>query len=154
VYPWLVALHLLGVAVLLLAHGISIGVAFRIRVERDRDVIAAMLELSRRAAQVVYLGLALLGLGGLGAAWSAGLLTAPWNVASYVVVTVVLAVMFAVASPYYHGLRGDLKGAADAPPLDDTALAARLRTRRPEVLAAVGGTGLVALIALMTVKPG
>lgn len=153
-YPWLVTLHLLGLVVLLLAHGVSIGVAFRVRGEHDRAVVAALLELSRRAAQIVYLGLALLGLGGIGAAWSAGLLTAPWNVASYVVIVAVLAVMFAIASPYYHGLRGALAGTDGTPPLDDAALAARLRTRRPELLAAVGGVGLVALVGLMTLKPG
>jgi hypothetical protein len=154
VYPWLVALHLLGLVVFLLAHGVSMWVAFGIRGERDRDVVGAMLELSRRAALVLYVGLALLGLGGVGAAWSAGWLTASWNVASYVVLTVVLVAMFAVASPYYHGLRGALTGTNDTPPLDDAALAARLRTRRPEILAAIGGTGLVVLVVLMTVKPG
>ena len=62
--------------------------------------------------------------------------------------------MFAIASPYYHGLRAELAGTDDTPPIDDAALAARLRTRRPELLATIGGTGLVVLVALMTVKPG
>ncbi len=153
-YSWLVLLHLLGLAVFLLAHGVSVFIAFRVRSERSRDVVAAMLELSRRAAQVVYLGLALLLVGGIGAAWSAGMLAAPWLVASYVVLVVVLVVMFAIASPYYHGLRADLTGTDDAPPLDDAALAARLRTRRPEVLATTGGIGLIVLVGLMTLKPG
>jgi hypothetical protein len=153
-YSWLVVLHLLGLVVLLLAHGVSIFVAFGIRGEPRRDVVASMLQLSLRASRVVYLGLLMLGIGGLGAAWSAGLLTAPWNLASYVVVVIVLVAMFAIASPYYHGLRTDLAGTADTPPIDDAALAARLRTRRPELLAAIGGTGLVVLIVLMTVKPG
>ncbi len=43
-YPWLVALHLLGLVVFLLAHGVSMWVAFRIRGERERDVVVAMLE--------------------------------------------------------------------------------------------------------------
>lgn len=153
-YSWLVALHLIGLVVFLVAHGVSIWVAFRVRSERNRDVITAMLELSRRAAQVVYVGLLLLGVGGLSAAWSAGWLTTPWNLASYVVVVVVLAVMFAIASPYYHGLRAALVGTADSPPLDDAALAARLQTRRPELLATIGGSALVVLVVLMTVKPG
>ena len=153
-YSWLVLLHLLGFAVFLLAHGVSIFIAFRIRSEPNRGVVVALLELSRRAAQVVYLGLALLLVGGIGAAWSAGMLTAPWLVASYVVLVVVLAVMFAIASPYYHGLRGELAGTEATPPLDDVGMALRLRTRRPEVLAATGGIGLTVLVALMTFKPG
>jgi hypothetical protein len=152
-YPWLVALHILGLVVFLLTHGVSMWVAFRIRGERNREVIAAMLDLSVRAARVTYLGLALLGLGGLGAAWSAGLLAAPWNLASYVIVVVVLVAMFAIASPYYHGLRSAVAGTPDAPALDDAALVARLQTRRPELLVAIGGAGLVALVVLMTVKP-
>ncbi|HEU0244041.1 MAG TPA: DUF2269 family protein [Candidatus Limnocylindrales bacterium] len=153
-YPWLVTLHLLGLVVFLLAHGVSISVAFRVRGERRRDAVVTLLDLSGRATQVVYVGLALLGVGGLGAAWSAGLLTAPWVVLSYVIVVVTLFAMYAVASPYYHGLRAAIGGTADAPPLDDEALDRRLRTRRPELLATLGGVALVCLVVLMTVKPG
>jgi hypothetical protein len=153
-YLWLVALHLVGLAVFLMAHGVSIWVAFRVRGERNRDVIASMLGLSLRASQVLYLGLLLLGIGGLGAAFSAGWLTTTWNLASYVVVVVVLAAMYSIASPYYHGLRAGLDGAAGAPALDDEALVARLQSRRPEALAVVGGSGLVILVLLMVLKPG
>jgi hypothetical protein len=152
-YAWLVALHLLGFTVFIASHGVSMWVAFRVRRERDRAVVTALLDLSLRASQVAYLGLIALGIGGLGAAWSAGFLTTTWNVAAYVVIVVVLVTMFAVASPYYHGLREAIAGTADTPPLDDDALVARLQTRRPELLAAVGMTGLVVLIALMTVRP-
>lgn len=153
-YSWLVTLHLLGLAVFLPAHGVSMWVAFRVRGERDRAAIVVLLDLSLHAARVVYVGLLLLGLGGLGAAWSAGLLAAPWNLASYIVVVAVLIAMFAIAAPYYHGLRAAIEGTADVPPLDDHALAARLQTRRPELLAAIGGAGLVLLFVLMTLKPG
>ncbi|HJW75072.1 MAG TPA: DUF2269 family protein [Thermoleophilia bacterium] len=153
-YLWLVALHLVGLVVFLLAHGVSIWVSFRVRGERNRDVIAALLGLSLRASQVLYLGLLLLGIGGLGAAFTAGWLATPWNLASYVVVVAVLAAMYSIASPYYHGLRAGLEGAVGAPPLDDEALVARLRSRRPEALALVGGSGLVILVLLMVLKPG
>jgi len=153
-YSWLVALHLLGLAAFLLAHGVSIWVAFRIRREANRDVVRAMLEVSQQATGIAYIGLVALGIGGLGAAWSAGLLTATWIVASYVVVVVVLGAMYSIASPYYQGLRQALAGTADSPAADDVTLAGRLQTRRPEALAAFGGLGLVALILLMTLKPG
>lgn len=152
-YAWLVVIHLLGLLAFLVTHGVSMWVAFRIRGERNREVIAALLDLSVQAARATYLGLALLALGGLGAAWSAGLLAAPWNLASYVVVVVVLVAMFAIAAPYYHGLRAAIAGTPDSPALDDAALVARLQTRRPELLATIGGVGLVVLVVLMTVKP-
>jgi len=62
--------------------------------------------------------------------------------------------MYSIASPYYQGLRQALAGTADSPAADDVTLAGRLQTRRPEALAAFGGLGLVALILLMTLKPG
>jgi hypothetical protein len=73
---------------------------------------------------------------------------------SYAVVVVILVGMFAIASPYYHGLRAAIGGTAGEPPIDDDALDRRLRTRRPELLATLGGVGLVSLVVLMTVKPG
>ena len=98
-------------------------------------------------------GLLLLLVGGFGAGAVGGLLLAPWMVASYVVLVVVFVLMSAIAGMYYHPLRASLDGTDALPRLDDDALAARLQTRRPEVLATIGVTGLLALIVLMTVKP-
>ena len=53
----------------------------------------------------MYLGLLLLGIGGLGAAWQADLLLAPWVVASYVVVVVIILGMYAVGAGFYYPLR-------------------------------------------------
>jgi hypothetical protein len=154
-YPWLVALHLLGLVVFLACHGVSMFVAFRVRREPDRAVVAALLGLSSRGNQVMYLGFLLLGIGGLGAAASAGLLTAPWVVASYVVVVVTLVAMWAMGAGFYYPLREGLEGTPKTPRLDDVELRARLSgSRRPEALAGVGFTALVLLVWLMTLKPG
>src|SRR3954451_1063189 len=155
VYLWLVALHLLGLIVFVMCHGVAMFVAFRIRNERERGVIAALLDLSSRANQVMYLGLLLLGVGGLGAAWNAGLLLAPWVVASYVVLVVTLLVMFAAGSGFYYPLREEISGSGKAERLDDDALFAKLgSSRRPHVLAGVGMLALVILVWLMVLKPG
>jgi small-conductance mechanosensitive channel len=153
-YSWFVVLHVLGLVVFLASHGVSMWVAFRLRVERDRTVIRAMLGLSALASRMAYLGLILLGIGGLAAAATANLLTTSWVVASYVVLVMVLLAMFAIAAPYYYGLRDALDGTDKVERLDDDALAIRLRTRRPEVLAVLGGGGLVILVLLMTLRPG
>ena len=63
-YLWLVALHLLGLVVFVMCHGVSMFVVFRVRKERSRDVIAALLDLSSRANQAMYIGLLLLAIGG------------------------------------------------------------------------------------------
>jgi uncharacterized membrane protein len=155
VYQWLVALHLLGLVVFVMCHGVSMFVAFRVRREPNRDVIAALLGLSSRANQVMYVGLIALIVGGLGAGWNAGLLTASWVVASYVVLIVTFVIMSAVGSGFYYPLRDGLAGTEKTARLDDEALTRTLSTsRRPEVLAAVGMTALVILVWLMVLKPG
>jgi hypothetical protein len=153
-YPWLVVLHLIGLVVFLLAHGVSMFVVFRIRREDDRNVVAAMLGLSQVGSRVMYVGLLLLGLGGLGAAGSAGLLLTPWIVASYVVLAVTLIAMYAMGSGFYYPLREGLTGSEKVARLEDDELRAMLRSsRRPEALAVIGLGSLVILTWLMTMKP-
>jgi uncharacterized membrane protein len=159
VYQGLVFLHLIGVVVFALGHGVSMLVAFRIRGEQEPRVVSALLGLSQMSTGLTYVGLLLLGIGGLGAAAQAGLLLAPWIVASYVVLVVVLAVMYSVASPYYGRLR-ELVGSAGAVAADGSSAAdpeelrRALRTRRPEVLLVVGSVGLLVLVWLMVFRPG
>lgn len=154
-YTWLVVLHLVGLLVFVAAHGVSGWVAYRVRGEQDRRVIEALLGMSLMSTRIAYLGLLLLGIGGLGAAWEADLLLAPWVVGSYVVFAVVLVTMYAVASPYYMGLRKELEPKpGDGEPLSDADLVQRLDSRRPDVLLTVGAVGLVVLVWLMAVKPG
>jgi hypothetical protein len=153
-YGWLVTLHLVGFGLFLVAHGVSMWVAFRIRREPNRDVVTALLGLSARGSQVMYLGFLLLAIGGFGAAAQAGLLTAPWMIASYVVLGVVILAMYMVGAGFYYPLREGLEGTEKTPRLDDAELAARLDNRRPEMLTLIGGSGLLILIWLMTIKPG
>ena len=152
-YDWLVSLHLVGFAIFLVAHAIGMWASFRIRNERDRAVIAALLGLSVRGSQVMYIGLLLLLIGGFGAGATAGLLLAPWMIASYVTLVVVFVLMSAIAGMFYHPLRAALDGTDRVARLSDDELVARLQNRRPELLAAISGTGIVLLVVLMTVKP-
>jgi hypothetical protein len=154
VYQWLVLLHLVGLLLFLATHSVSFWVAFRIRRERSREVVAALLGLSARGNQLSYVGLLALGIGGLGAAGSADLLLAPWVVGSYVTLGVVLVVMWTVGAGYYYGLRDAVNGTKESAPIGDEELVSRLDTRRPEILATVGGLGLLILVWLMALKPG
>ncbi len=80
------------------------------------------------------------------------MLLAPWAIASYVVLAVVVGVMYSVATGYYVGLRA-LASGEDGQPVDAGALQAALVTRRPEILAVVGTSGLLILLWLMVVRP-
>jgi hypothetical protein len=101
---------------------------------------------------LLYLGFLLLAVGGFGAAWQSGVLLAPWAIASYVVLIGVISVMYAVATGYYVRLR-TLASGDGAEPVDVAALQAALVTRRPELLAVVGTSGLLVLLWLMVVRP-
>jgi hypothetical protein len=69
--------------------------------------------------------------------------------------------MYLVGTKYYVRVRHAVGQPAPQDPkgttletLDPDALARLLDSRRPELLAAIGGGGLTALIALMVMKPG
>ena len=78
-----------------------------------------------------------------------------WVLGSVVVFVAVFVVMYAVGASYYYGLREAIAGdpKKGAPPASDDELATRLVTRRPEILAATGGTALIVLTVLMVLKP-
>lgn len=150
-YQGLVFLHLVGVIVFALAHGVSMFAAFRVRRETDPRVVASILDMSKGAISMLYIGLLLLGIGGLGAAWQAGWLLSPWAIASYGVVILVLAVMYSLATPYYVKVR-ELVGDGTAQ-VDPDELRQVLNTRRPELLVSVGAIGLLVLLWLMVFQP-
>jgi hypothetical protein len=155
-YQWFVVIHLLGLVVFAIAHGVSVFTAFRVRRVGDPATVATMLDLSKAAVGPVYVGLLLLLVGGVGAAWGANLWFEPWILASVAVLVVVVGVMYALATPYYIGIRQALepRDPDGHPVIDPAELTAMLDTRRPEILVTVGGVGLVVLIWLMVVKPG
>lgn len=155
-YPWLVFAHLAGLVLFAVSHGASAFMAFRLRSARDLPTAAALLDVGKLSIGPMYVGLALLILGGLGAAATADLWGRPWLIASIAIFVVVLVVMWAVASPYYMGLRKALEepGSDGQPAITWDALRIQLDSRRPEVLLVVGTAGLLLLVWLMVIKPG
>ncbi len=154
-YAWLVLVHLTGLVVFSVGHGVSAIMTFRIRGSRDRGLVLELLALSQRANQLAYLGLLLLLVGGIGAAAQAGLLARTWVVATAVVLVAVIVAMFALGAGFYYPLRRRLAEirADGTPALSGDALAVALDNRRPDVLAAIGFGGLLLMIALMVLKP-
>ena len=152
-YQGLVFLHLAGLVLFLLAHSVSFWATFRVRSARSREMVVTLLGMSQRGAQMSYVGLLLLGVGGLGAAWNANFLTTTWAIASYVVLVIVLVGMWAVGAGFYYPLRQAIEGTPEAPAIGDEELFARLQNRRPEILAAIGIVGLLVLVAIMVYRP-
>lgn len=122
-YPWIVFVHVAAAFGFVLAHGVAVFVGFRIRQERDRARIAALLDLSTGSLPPMYGSLLVLLVAGLTAGAS-------------------------ISSRQARGLE-----ALPPPECVEAELATRLCSRRPELLAAIGGGGLLTVIWLMVVKP-
>jgi hypothetical protein len=152
-YQWFVFVHILGLVIFALCHGVSLFVAFRVRRVADPAVADGYLLLSQSANGAMYLGLLLLAIGGIAAASTNDLWGKPWVLASIVVLVAVIVLMYAIGATYYYRLRDALAGKGGAEPLTGDVLAQRLANRRPEMLALIGGVGLIVLIWLMVLKP-
>jgi hypothetical protein len=158
VYPWLVFVHVLAAFAFVLAHGASAFAAFRIRAERDRQRIIALLDLSRWSAGLMYWSLLVLVLAGVAAGIMGSWFGRLWIWVAIGVLVAVSASMLAFASPYYARVRAAVgqvpNGRGPAPePVSAADLAALLDSRRPETIAAMGAAGLAALVWLMVFKP-
>ena len=104
-YQWLVFTHLVGLVVFAMCHGVAIFSAFRIRSLRDTAAVRDQLDLASRSNQLMYIGLLLLAIGGIGAATSANLWGAAWLTWSVIVFIGVIVAMYAVGGSYYYPLR-------------------------------------------------
>jgi hypothetical protein len=163
-YAWIVYVHVSAAFGFVLAHGVAVFAGFRIRQERDRARIAAMLDLSTTSHRLMYVSLVILIAAGMTAGSMGGWFGRLWIWTSIGVVLVVTAAMMLIASRHYRHLR-QLVGASippraagtQVPPLNpegvDEELATRLRSRHPELLAVIGGGGLLIVIWMMMIKP-
>jgi Predicted integral membrane protein (DUF2269) len=153
VYQWFVFTHLAGLVLFVLAHGASAFASFQMRTLRDPDVVAGYLTMSAQATRAAYVGLLVLLIGGAGAATVNGFWPQPWVWGSVVVLIAVIVGMYAVGARYYYRLRDLLTAKDGTPPIEPEALAAYLDSRVPDILAAIGGLGLLVLVWLMVMKP-
>ena len=163
ILPWLVLTHVLAAFAFFAAHGVSMGVWWRLRTERDRIKMTGLLELSASmftAFSVAGLVLILSGIlaGTAGAWWFNGQW---WLWVSIGLLVVIIGVMTPfVAIPLNeirHGLgipnQQDRKAGVVPEPVDDAELDRLLRNPRPPIGAAVGVGGIILITWLMEFKP-
>jgi hypothetical protein len=146
-YLWLKYLHLLGLAIFLLGHGVSAGCSLLLRRPLSDAVRASLLQLSIRGNFASFPGLGLLlvtgvSMGFLGSWWHWG-----WIWAAIVVLAAVWTAMGAQSVPY-HKAREAIGGTKP-----EGSLEVELKRARPVVMAVIGTVGLVVLIFLMVFKP-
>lgn len=159
IYRWLVFVHVLAAFAFVLAHGTSAFVAFRLRQERDRARLAALLDLSGAGLGIMYAALLVLVLAGIAAGVAGHWFAQGWIWAALALLLAVGAAMGGYAGPYYRRLRAALgmptpdRRPAAAKPATPAELDALLRAGRPGRIATIGGVGLVVLLWLMFFKP-
>jgi Co/Zn/Cd efflux system component len=146
-YLWLKYLHLVGLAVFLLGHGVSAGTSLVLRRPLPDVLRGSLLQLSIRGNFASFPGLALLlitgvWMGFLGSWWHWG-----WIWTAIGVLVVVMVAMSAQSVPY-HKAREAVGGSKPEGEIE-----IELKRARPVVMAVIGSVGLVTLIFLMVFKP-
>jgi len=153
-FNWWVLVHLTGVFVFLLAHGVSVGVQFRLRKERDPHKVVALLELSGTSVQGFYMGLGILLVGGFAAVATGHLWGKSWIWASVGVLVLTSAAMLGMARPYYRRVgvvARAMAGGSEAVTAEQ--FDGVLRETRSISVAAIGFVGLAAILYMMVMKP-
>lgn len=161
-YPWIVLVHVLAAFGFVLAHGASVFVALRLRNERDRVRVAALLDVSGASLALLYIALLVLVVAGIAAGIIGGHFGRLWIWVALGVLAVIITAMYVIATPYYGNVRKAVgaesaqKPKAGEPPPELASpeqLAALLDSSRAYLLAVIGGIGLVIIVWLMMAKP-
>jgi len=160
-YEWLVYAHIFGVFVFLIAHGVSAGVGFRLAKERNRERVAALLDLSGSSYRVMVLGFSWILISGLILGSVGGWWIQRWFWAALIVFILLAGLMTPLAAIPYNRLRAMLglpapmrrKPIRSATPGTDEEMSAALARISPIPNAAVGILGIAVLLWLMMFKP-
>ena len=153
-YQWWVYLHIAGVFGLLVSHGVSIAVTFRLRAERDPVRALTLLEISSSTISAFYLSLAVLLVGGIAAAFDGGWWGYGWIWASLATLAAIFVGMYALARPYYHRIRFVASAMAEGShAVTPEQFEKLLKGHQPLSIAGIGFAGLAVILYLMLFKP-
>ncbi|MEX2546258.1 MAG: hypothetical protein WD830_00550 [Chloroflexota bacterium] len=156
-----VLIHVMGVLLFVLAHGVSVAVLLRLRSERDPSALRTLLDLSRRSLLMATVGFLVWFLAGILAGFSGNLWTTGrlWIWASLIIAIVITGVMTPMGRLYLNRVREALgvdpkTGLQDpAVQVDGAAVEAAIASGQPTLVAAIGVVGLAVLLWLMMAKP-
>ncbi|HEY7666497.1 MAG TPA: hypothetical protein VIE12_00070 [Actinomycetota bacterium] len=155
-YQWWLLLHIVGVAGFLTAHGVSMYVLYQVRaVDLDRGRILGLLTFSGSTTMPMYVSLLLLLAGGVAAGISGQWFSYWWIWLSILVLLLTTAAMYLVAKPYFERLKAACEvRPSGVPRVSDEELRQILRGPSTNLVAAIGGVGLLIILYLMVFKPG
>lgn len=146
--------HLLGVFGLFLSHGVSAGVALKLRRERDPVRIDALLQLSASSIPAFYVSFLVLVTGGVVAGFLGSWWSQMWIWASIGILVAILISMYAIAGPYYRRVRTIVQAMArGSEAVTSEQLDGILRAPSALWNAIFGFTALLVIPYLMVFKP-
>lgn len=158
---WFVFIHVVGVFIFLLGHGISAGVMWRLRSERDPAALRTLLGFSTWSFGLLTIGGLIWLIAGIVAGFSGNHWTSGryWIWVSLAIAIVTIIAMTPLGRLYLNRVRAALgidhkSGAVDQTfVVDPAALEAAIASGRPVLLAALGVGTIVVLSWLMYFKP-
>ena len=155
-YQWVVYLHVLGLFWFLMAHGVSLYVAFRVQREKDIHAIRALLGLSASAVMASLIGLIVLLLAGVAAAFMGNWWSQGWIWVSLGLFVLIWASMSIFTGPAFRRARM-AAGFTGPTTISESAVSEKLpeaiAALRPWLPTVIGGVGLAIILWLMMLKP-
>ncbi len=153
-WQWWLLVHLTGVLVFVGAHGVSMFVMFRIRGERDRQRIAELITFSGTTTRPMYIGLAILTVGGVGAGLTLHLFSQWWLWIAIGILLITIGLMSGLAKPYFRRITASCEiRPSGVPRVSDEELEQLLRSGEATVISVIGIVGLLLILYLMLFKP-
>src|SRR5262245_55365485 len=151
---WWVFVHVVGVLAFMASHGVSMGVLFKLRRERDPKAVGDLLALSASSTRWFYPSFLLLLIGGVGAGFGLDVWGRAWIWVAIGILIVVILAMYGMASSYYRKVRLISRAMADgSQAVSPEQFDQVLKEGRPVVVAAIGIIGLLAILYLMIFQP-
>jgi hypothetical protein len=160
-HTWIVFIHIVGVFVFLLGHGVSAGVLWRLRTERDPATLRTLLGFSTWSMTLMGVGFLVWFFGGILAGFSGNYWTTGryWIWASLLIAIAVILAMTPLGRLYLNRVRAALgvdpkTGVVDGNhTVDAAALEQAIASGRPVLVAVLGVGSVVVLAWLMYFKP-
>ncbi len=161
IYQYLLLAHLLGLALFLIGHGVSMVFSETLRRERDPVRLRATLDLSLSGLAANYLGLLLLIGSGIWLAFAGGFWGQGWLWTAIAILVFEIGLMIFMGVTYFGRVRTAVglqpyrrTGQVPLGPVaSPEALDRLLSAPQPRITMGLGLLGLLALIVLMVLKP-
>lgn len=158
---WVIFIHVVSAFLFAAGHGVSMVVAFKLRRERDRARIAALLDISELSTWVALIGFLALLASGIVAGIMLGSFDRAWIWISLALLIGIAVAMTPLGAAYFNRIRHAIgqrtraikKDQPDPVAVSDEELARLLDTRRPELLLLIGGGGFLVILWLMMFRP-